>query len=146
MATRRESRMWATQVLYQLDFNPVEIDEALLEFWKDKDVDASSRAFTESLVNGVRGNLAEIDERLAGYAENWTLKRMAGCDRNIMRICMYEMVYLDDVPPVVAINEAVDLAKDFGTDDSGRFVNGILDRARKDLDRPARTVESGEDS
>ena len=146
MATRRESRMWASQILYQLDFNPVEISEAFQEFWKDKETDDRSKSFTESLVNGVRGNLDEIDRQLEGYAENWTLKRMAGCDRNIMRICMYEMVYLDDVPPVVAINEAVDLAKDFGTDDSGRFVNGILDRARKDLDRPARTVESGEDA
>ena len=129
-------------MLYQLDFNPLELEEAFVEFWSDKKASDAARAFTEQLVFGVREHLEGIDAQLAGYAENWTLKRMGGIDRNVMRICMFEMLHIDDVPPVVAINEAIELAKEFGTDNSGRFVNGILDRARKDIDRPARSVKT----
>jgi N utilization substance protein B len=77
---------------------------------------------------------------LQRYAENWDLKRMGAVDRNVMRVALFEMLHRTDIPPVVSINEAVDLAKELSSDESGRFVNGILDRARRDISRPARAA------
>ena len=96
------------------------------------------RAFTEHLVRGVAENLGAIDERLVRYTEHWPLHRMGGVDRNVLRLAIYEMFFDDQAPPVVIINEAVDLAKFFSSSESGRFVNGILDRACKDVTRPPR--------
>ena len=83
-------------------------------------------------------HLPEIDERIRRYCENYEFRRISPVDRNVLRLAIYEMLYRDDIPPVVSINEAIELAKTFGGTESGRFVNGILDRVRKDLDRPAR--------
>lgn len=80
----------------------------------------------------------QIDERIRKYCENYNLNRISAVDRNVLRLAIYEMLYRDDIPPVVSINEAIELAKTFGGAESGKFVNGILDRVRKDLDRPAR--------
>ena len=140
MSTRREAREWAIQFLFQRDFNRGGLDVALVEFWDGTEHTEDARTFTEELVRGVEMNRLAIDERLQGYAENWALKRMSAVDRNVMRLALYEMFFRDDIPPVVSINEAVDIAKDFSSDESGKFVNGILDRARKDLQRPARTA------
>jgi N utilization substance protein B len=87
-------------------------------------------------------HLPDIDERIRRYAENYEFNRIAPVDRNVLRLAIYEMLYRDDIPPVVSINEAIELAKTFGGADSGRFVNGILDRVRKDLTRPAREAVS----
>ena len=96
------------------------------------------RDFTEKLVRGVTDNLDAIDARLARYTENWPLHRMGGVDRNVLRLAVFEMFFDEQTPPVVVINEAVDLAKYFSSSESGRFVNGILDRAARDAPRPAR--------
>jgi transcription antitermination protein NusB len=96
------------------------------------------RDFTETLVRGVAENLDAIDTRLVRYTENWPLHRMGGVDRNVLRLAIFEMFFDDQTPPVVIINEAVDLAKYFSSSESGRFVNGILDRACKDVTRPPR--------
>ena len=128
------------QLLFQADFNPPTSSmDGFSEFWQDKSPSPRTRAFTELLVRGVLDHQTEIDQRLEGYAEHWDLRRMSAVDRNLMRMAMYEMLYCEDIPPVVSINEAVEIAKQFSGEDSGRFVNGILDRARKDIDRPART-------
>jgi N utilization substance protein B len=95
--------------------------------------------FAEELVRGVIEKRAAIDEKIAKYTENWDLPRIAAVDRNILRLAMYEMLFRDDIPPVVSINEAVDIAKKFSTRESGAFVNGILDRLKADLTRPSRT-------
>ena len=96
------------------------------------------REFAEPLFEGTVAHLPEIDERIRRYCENYEFRRISAVDRNILRLAIYEMLYRDDIPPVVSINEAIELAKTYGGADSGRFVNGILDRVRKDLDRPAR--------
>jgi N utilization substance protein B len=96
--------------------------------------------FAEPLVRGVIENQDFIDRELSSIATNWDLHRMAGVDRNILRLAVYEMLHRNDIPPVVSINEAVDIAKKFSTDDSGKFVNGILDKMKSRLDRPARTA------
>jgi len=90
------------------------------------------------MISGNFAQLPEIDERIRRYCENYEFRRISAVDRNVLRVAIYEMLYRDDIPPVVSINEAIELAKTFGGAESGRFVNGILDRVRKDLDRPAR--------
>src|SRR5262249_43421593 len=96
------------------------------------------RESAKPLIEGMVAHLPEVDERIRRYCENYEFRRISAVDRNVLRLAIYEMLYRDDIPPVVSINEAIELAKTFGGGESGRFVNGILDRVRKDLDRPAR--------
>ena len=96
---------------------------------------------TDALIRGVIENRPKLDAEIMKFAKNWDLHRMAVVDRNILRLAIYEMLHREDIPPVVSINEAVDIAKMFSTDDSGRFVNGILDKVRQELMRPARSVK-----
>jgi N utilization substance protein B len=139
MSTRRDTREWILQILFLLDMNPEEnLEKVFGPFWEEHHPDPKAREFVEQSVRGIQSRLPEIDERLMRYAENWALDRMGGVERNVMRMAIHEMLYRTDIPPVVSINEAVDVAKYFSSDESGRFVNGILDRVRKDLDRPAR--------
>lgn len=139
MTTRRMTREWALQVLFQLDLNPAEVEPVLRDFWDGQDpVDEQSREFTEAVVRGVLENRAAIDEKITLYAENWDIRRMGVVDRNVLRMAVYEMLYRGDVPPIVSINEAVDVAKYFSSSESGRFVNGILDKVMGELERPAR--------
>lgn len=136
MSTRRDAREWAVQLLFQIDLNPTDkLDSALSVFWQDKKPGKNSQKYTELLVKGVCNSLAETDTILAAYAANWDIRRMGVVDRNILRLALYEMIHCDDVPLVVSINEAVDIAKYFSSIESGKFVNGILDRARKELEK-----------
>ena len=156
MGIRHEAREWALQFLFQSEFNQDEsVDEGFKLFWehqneetgapsaghpagKDDRQRAKARQFAEELARGVIEHHKEIDPLIAKYAENWEIDRMGTVDRNAMRIAVFEMLYRDDIPPVVSINEAVELAKAYSSSESGKFVNGILDRIRKGLDRPAR--------
>ena len=99
------------------------------------------RLFAEPLIRGTVEHRNEIDEHIKNHAKNWELHRMAVVDRNILRLAIYEMLHRADIPPVVSINEAVDIAKKFSTQDSGKFVNGILDKIKGELMRPARIAE-----
>lgn len=138
LMTRRNARERAVQFLFQMDFNPEDPDSALSCFWKERKTNAKARQFAEELIHGVLEHLESIDSKIRSYADHWDIERMGGVDRNILRLALYEMFFRPDIPPVVSINEAVDIAKRFGSDESGRFVNGILDRAKADLCRPAR--------
>jgi transcription antitermination protein NusB len=137
---RHEAREWAVQFLFQRDFNRGDLGEALADFWSDKTPADKSREFAEELIRGVEEHLAELDGQLKSYAENWDVKRMGAVDRNVMRVALYEMTFRPDIPPVVSINEAVEIAKDLSGVESGKFVNGILDHACKALSRPARAA------
>jgi N utilization substance protein B len=164
---RREARERAVQFLFQHDLNPPEnLEEALAHFWVSQQAAAitddkaaatwgqktelpppttqetATRLFADKLIRGVLENRPDLDERIKHHAENWDLHRMAVVDRNILRLAIYEMLHRDDIPPVVSINEAVDIAKKFSTQDSGKFVNGILDKIKGELVRPARVVKS----
>jgi N utilization substance protein B len=118
---------------------PIDWEADKAAYWKKQDPKGRLRQFARKLVFGTIEHMQEIDERLHAYAEHWDIERMGIVDRTILRTAMYEMLYCDDVPPVVAINEAVETAKDLSCNESGRFVNGILDRALKDIDRNPRT-------
>ena len=136
---RRETREWIMQFLFQLDFNPEPMDIALKDFWEEKEPSEREKTYAEEIIKGVVQHKAELDERLSEYAKRWDSDRMGGVDRTVMRVALFEMLYREDVPPIVSIKEAVHFAKDFSSFQSGRFVNGVLDRIRKDIDRPART-------
>lgn len=138
MATRRDAREWAVQLLFQLEMNPDDLDVAFRFFWNERKADGRARKFAEGLVRGVLKNLDKLDGTIKKHAEHWDIHRMGVVERNVMRMALYEMFFCNDIPPVVSINEAVDIAKYFSSNVSGKFVNGILDRARNDLNRPAR--------
>ena len=136
MRTRHKARELALQVLCHIEVNGGSPESALklvFESFADEclcgseDDDISIDEFTSILVEGVCRNLSNIDAFIKNFSENWRLDRMAIVDRNILRICVFEMAYLDDIPSKVAIDEAVNLAKCFGSENSGRFVNGIAD-------------------
>ncbi len=133
MSIRRDGREWAVQMMFRLDMNPCDNEQLFDEFFSAIDAKKKAREFAEMLVKGVREHRDEIDALIEKYAENWDLNRMATIDRNVMRMAIYEMLYCDDIPPVVSINEAVDIAKYFNKADSGRFVNGILDKIRRSI-------------
>ena|SRR5258706_4684102 len=140
---RRLARELAVQFLYQHDFNVEATDEAVQLFWQtQQEISDGTCKFAEELIRGAVENRAAIDEKISKYTEHWELPRIAAVDRNILRLAIYEMLFRDDIPPVVSINEAVDIAKKFSTRESGAFVNGILDRLKADLTRPARTAAS----
>jgi transcription antitermination protein NusB len=141
MGKRRRARELTLQFLYQYDtlteFSPedINIDETLGFFWATKEVPLEDdiREFSDRLIVGACHNIGGIDEIIERYSEHWRLSRMSRIDRNILRMAIYELVYLRDIPPPVTINEAVELAKKYGTEESGAFVNGILDRIRISL-------------
>ena len=127
---RRETREWIIQFLFQLDFNPEPVDIALKDFWEKKEPSEHEKTYAEEIIKGVVQRKDELDDRLSQYAKRWDSERMGAVDRTVMRVALFEMLYRDDVPPVVSINEAVDIAKRFSTAESGKFVNGILDKVK----------------
>jgi N utilization substance protein B len=140
MNKRRLGRETALQYLYQLDMQSHPAEELSDGFWALVEASAPVRKFAEALVRAVVLHRTEIDRTISRLCVNYTLSRLAAVDRNILRIAICEMLHSADVPPVVAINEAIDIAKKFGSDESGKFVNGVLDRLRKEINRPARTA------
>jgi transcription antitermination protein NusB len=138
MGRRRKAREVALQLLYQLDVQGERHPEPHLpEFWSRHPVDRQVREFAEVLVRGTKLHEPKIDEMISQYAQNWELDRMAVVDRNILRQGIFELLWLADVPPKVAINEALEVAKKFSTHESSRFINGILDRIHKELRTPS---------
>ena len=135
MGKRRRAREFALQVLYQLDIRKERAEEVLHQFWKENDVEKEVQNFTNILVKGVEEKRSEIDKLLSEYALNWDLSRMSVVDRNILRLGSLEILFLKEIPFAVSINEAIELAKSFGTDDSFKFINGILNRV-KDVSPP----------
>ncbi|HEY6871589.1 MAG TPA: transcription antitermination factor NusB [Geobacteraceae bacterium] len=127
MGMRREGRELALQTLYSLDLNPVETRESLRQLRENARVPAVVRTFAEELVTGVMAKREEIDRKIGEQSKNWAIARMSRVDVNILRIATYEFLYRADIPKNVTINEAIEVAKKFGTEESPAFVNGILD-------------------
>lgn len=129
---RRKAREYALQILFQLDIRKEKPSAAVLKhFWAEYDPDVEVKAFSEEIVKGTYKHIARINELLHQCAKNWSLDRMAVVDRNVLRMAVYEILYRIDIPTSVTINEAIEIAKKYGTDESGSFVNGILDRAAR---------------
>ena len=138
---RRQAREWAVQFLFQTEFNPGDLDSALNDFWNDeeKKPQERDRTYVNEVVRGVLEKQREIDRTISKYTDNWDVDRLGVLDRTVLRVAVYEMLFRNDIPPVVSINEAVEIAKAYSGKESGRFVNGVLDRIQKELDRPSRT-------
>jgi N utilization substance protein B len=131
MTRRSRAREVALQLLFQRDLN-AHIDRAALErFVADRLRDPGLMSFCLSLYDGVLANQADIDRRLTEAAENWRLTRMAAVDRNVLRLGAYELLYMPETPPNVALDEAIELGRRYGSADSPAFVNGVLDRLRQ---------------
>lgn len=139
MRKRTQARECALQILYQHEINPDlgPLAQTLQSYWEENlEPSGEVREFAEGLVTGTLEHLAEIDETIRRAAEHWELERMAVVDRNIMRFAVYELRYCEDIPPKVTINEAVNLAKKFSQSESGKFVNGILDKISHSVKPP----------
>ena len=134
MGDRRRAREFALQILFQIEINDTGIRESLEGFWESRPTSQTTRGFTERLVRGTLQHRKKIDILLAETSENWRLERMPAVDRNILRLAVYEFLSETDIPHVVAIDEAIEMAKRFGGNDSGQFINGVLDSVRKKLE------------
>jgi len=132
MRKRSKAREFVLQVLYQIEMTHDKYDVALESFWQaqEEDLDQDVKDFTSGLVKGTIDNLVEIDNRISLYATNWKLDRMAAVDRNVLRMSCFELMFREDIPPKVSINEAVDLAKKYSGPEAGKFVNAILDKVK----------------
>ena len=131
---RRRAREYALQLLFQLDLAPQETENAVGTFWDDKRATESVMTFSDRLVRGTMRRRDAIDELIAEAAHNWRVSRMPAVDRNILRLAIYEFLNETDTPRVVVIDEAIEIAKKFGNDESGPFINGILDAIRIKLE------------
>ncbi|GIN73530.1 N utilization substance protein B [Bacillus sp. J14TS2] len=125
---RRTAREKALQALFQMNISGIEAEEAIENVLEGEKKDS----FLQQLVEGTIQHLPEIDAEIQKHLENWTLDRLAKVDITILRIGMYELLFHDDIPENVAINEAIEVAKIFGDDQSGKFINGILSKAKKE--------------
>ena len=132
MRKRTKAREYALQILYAVDITKDDPGDCVRRFWEgNKESSGEIKKFAAGLVLGVSDNKKEIDKMIVKYATNWQLDRMAVIDRNVLRFAAYELLYEKDIPPKVSINEAIDIAKKFGGPDSGKFVNGVLDKINK---------------
>lgn len=142
-AKRTKARERALQALYQIDVASTDLEEALARFWRSfEPVEREVREMAEALVRGVAAHRRQIDEAIEAVSVNWRVDRMAKVDRNVLRLAVHELLHRPDVPVKVVIDEAIELGKKFGSESSGAFVNGVLDRLASDLP-PARRGEGG---
>jgi len=133
MTLRRKARELALQFLYGIEVNPGDLEEKLASFWQMNRTEREIEEFAASLIRGVVQHKEHIDRTISEHALNWDIERIISVDRNVLRLAVYELAFRPDIPHVVTINEAVDIAKKFGTAESGKFVNGILDNVRAKL-------------
>ena len=135
MGRRRKSREFALQALYQLNITKQDVTALLTQFQEHFLPDGKADEFLRRLVLGVLEHCVELDRLIERYSENWRLDRINVIDRNILRMALFELLYCEDIPPKVTINEAIDLGKRYGSEDSGSFINGILDRIQNEVVR-----------
>lgn len=133
MGVRRRGREISLQILYKMDITEISLDDALATFSENFNVKKDSWAFAELLTKGVCNNLDEINSLVEGQSQHWKLDRMPVTDRNIIRIAVYELLHMDDIPSKVTFNEAIELGKLYGSEESSAFINGILDNIHKNL-------------
>ncbi len=139
---RRENRAAAMQFAYMRAANPeLPLDRALDAFFETKDEPRAVYAFAIELIEGMEAHSAEIDAAISKSAKNWSMDRIAKVDLAILRLAVFELLFRGDIPPIVSINEAIDLAKTYSTSESKRFINGVLDNVKGGLTRPLRTAE-----
>lgn len=150
--TRREAREAVLQFLFSHDLNNETLPDQCADFWELRAARQKVRDFAEELLNGIFEHRTEIDLAIAAACQNYTLDRLAAIDRNILRLAAYEILHRGDIPVPVTLNEAIEIAKRFGSAESAGFVNGVLDRIQSEHGRPAekktstKTTDSASDS
>jgi len=130
MRKRTLARECALKILYRIEISRESFESSIKDFWAREDASKEVKDFANLLARGTLDNCAEIDKIISSYADNWEIKRMAVIDKNVLRMGVFELFQMEDIPCKVSINEAIDLAKKYGDIDSGKFVNGILDKIR----------------
>lgn len=136
---RRDSRIAAVQFLYTWEVNPPQdVHEGVRMFFEGKERERDYYSFAEELIFGAIEHCQEVDDKIRSLAKNWDFKRIAKVDLSILRLAVYEILFRKDIPPIVSINEAIDLSKMFSSAEAKRFINGILDKLKDQLDRPLR--------
>lgn len=140
MGARRSGREAALQMLFQVEASAVSADAAITMFWRtvtdtDFEPDPEGRSYADTIVRGVTTSMKAVDQKIGAASQNWRMERMGRVDRNLLRMGTWELIAQKDVPRAVVIDEAVELAKMYGTEESSSFVNGVLDRIANDLGR-----------
>jgi N utilization substance protein B len=135
MGARTTAREAALQMLFAIEATETDPEQAIGDFWRELPGDAEGRPYADEAVRGVRATVTDLDARIVKASKNWRLERMTRVDRNLLRLGAWELVQKSDVPRAVILDEAVELAKRFGTEESGAFVNGVLDRIADDCGR-----------
>lgn len=133
MGNRRKGREAALQLLFLHDLSGVYNERVVANFWDENPADAETREFGQRLLSGALENLDAIDGTVGKLSAHWRLSRMAAVDRNVLRLAVFELCYCPDIPIKVSLNEAIEIAKKFGSEESGAFVNGILDQVAKTI-------------
>jgi N utilization substance protein B len=141
MHGRRKAREVALQVLYSLNFVTLDVEKAMELFWGNFVAPKADKEFADSLIEGAWGHREELDRLIGDSSDNWSLSRMSKVDISILRLAVFEFLYCDDIPSKVTLNEAIDLGKTFGSENSGSFINGVLDALnlklkKKNADNP----------
>ncbi len=131
MGQRHKAREYALQGLYMFDVGKAALDEIKKFDWLDDPMEEDAKDFTFTLIDGTVANLEKIDEVIREYSRNWTPERLTVIDRSILRLAIFEMLFIKDIPAVVTIDESIELGKTFGGENSGQFINGILDSVKK---------------
>jgi len=143
MGTRRKARESALQVLFELEFDNTYLDKTLNQYWETKRASEAVKEYSSWLVKGIVSHKEEIDSLIQSSSEHWRLSRMALVDRNILRIAVFEFLHEENVAPAIVINEAIEIAKKYSSEEAATFVNGVLDAIRKKLEVQKRTLKEG---
>lgn len=135
MGLRRRGRELALQLLFQVEMTRDPVADVIRRFWVSEQPETGSRDFAETLARGTLEHLPAIDRRIQGVADNWRLERMAVVDRNVLRLAVFELIVLAETPPVVVIDEAIEVVRRYGAPESVPFINGILDAVRREIEK-----------
>jgi N utilization substance protein B len=135
MGKRRKARESTLQILFQLEFNDSDVENAFRLFWKDKKATREVKDYCRWLIEGIISHQKSIDRSIQSVSEHWRLSRMPVVDRNILRMAVFELLYEEDVAPAVIINEAIEIAKKYSGEQAAMFINGVLDTLRKNANK-----------
>lgn len=135
MGKRRKSREHVLKIFYREDITKENINDIIKSYWQENKVSSEIRDFSAKLAEGIINNKKKIDSYIQKASSRWSIDRMGVIDRNILRMAVQELVFMDDIPPKVTIDEAIEIAKKFGAEDSPDFVNGLLDKIKKESEK-----------
>ncbi len=143
MGKRRKARESALQILFELEFDNTQLEKTLNQYWGTKRASEAVKEYSSWLVKGIVSHQEEIDSLIQSSSEHWRISRMALVDRNILRIAVFEFLHEENVVPAIIINEAIEIAKKYSSDEAADFVNGVLDAIRKKLEAKNKTLKEG---